>query len=62
MEPGGFGDQAVHGLWAAGALVLVGSALLTRRLPMKQSIKMALAWIAIFLLIYLGFLLWTRWR
>lgn len=35
-------------VWAAGALTIVGSALLARRLPIGQTVKMALAWIAIF--------------
>ncbi len=35
-------------VWVAGALTIVGSALLARRLPIGQTVKMALAWIAIF--------------
>ena len=43
-------------IWAAGALVLVVSALAARRVPMGQAAKMALAWIAIFAV---GFVLFT---
>lgn len=41
-------DQAFGLLWGVGALALVGSSLLARRLPLGQSIRMALAWVAIF--------------
>jgi aspartyl protease family protein len=41
-------DNAAQWIWGIGALVLVGSSLLARRMPIGQSIKMALAWIAIF--------------
>ena len=41
-------DDAAQWIWGIGVLVLVGSSLLARRLPIGQSIKMALAWIAIF--------------
>ena len=41
-------DDAAQWIWGIGALVLVGSSLLARRPPIGQSIKMALAWIAIF--------------
>ena len=43
-------------IWAAGVLVIVVSALFSRRIPMGQAAKMALAWIAIFAV---GFLLFT---
>ena len=43
------GDRAADLVWALGALVLVGSALLARRLPVKRLGLMALAWIAIFI-------------
>jgi aspartyl protease family protein len=42
------GDSAVDLVWAIGALVLVGSALVARRLPLGKAWKMALIWIAIF--------------
>ena len=42
------GDTAVNLLWAIGALVLVGSALVARRLPWAKTWRMAAIWIAIF--------------
>jgi len=41
-------DQSINLIYAIGGLVLVGSSLAARRLPMGQTLKMALAWIAIF--------------
>lgn len=41
-------DQAASTLWYVLALVLVGSALLARRLPMGGMIRMALLWVVIF--------------
>ncbi len=41
-------DDVAQWIWGVGALVLVGSSLVARRMPIGQSIKMALAWIAIF--------------
>jgi len=43
------GDQTGGLIWGIGALVLVVSALAARRLPLGQTVKMALAWVAIFL-------------
>ena len=42
------GEQGAGIIWGIGALVLVGSAFLARRIPMAQAARMALAWIAIF--------------
>ena len=42
------GDQALNFLYLLGCLVLVGSALMVRRLPLGQSLKMVLAWLLIF--------------
>lgn len=42
------GDQTVGVIWGIGALVLVGSSLIARRLPIAQTLKMVLAWVAIF--------------
>lgn len=42
------GDQTGGLIWGVGALVLVVSALAARRLPLGQTVKMALAWVAIF--------------
>ncbi len=41
-------DTGVELVWFAGALALVVSSLLARRLPAADWIKMALAWGAIF--------------
>jgi aspartyl protease family protein len=42
------GDQAVSLLYLLGCLALVGSALMVRRLPLGQSVKMLAAWALIF--------------
>ncbi|HYG29923.1 MAG TPA: retropepsin-like aspartic protease [Allosphingosinicella sp.] len=42
------GDQAVQLLYLVGVLVLVASALLVRRIPISQGIKMLAAWVLIF--------------
>lgn len=52
------GDTTVQILWFAGAFALVLSSLLARRLPMADWIKMALAWIAIFGLVFLVIRTW----
>lgn len=41
-------DQTINLMYAIGGLVLVGSSLLARRMPIGQTLKMALAWVAIF--------------
>lgn len=41
-------DDMAQWIWGIGALMLVGSSLLARRLPIAQSLKMALIWVAIF--------------
>lgn len=41
-------DQAMSSLWYVLALVLVGSALLARRLPAHGMVRMALLWVVIF--------------
>ena len=41
-------DQAMSSLWYVLALVLVGSALLARRMPLSGMLRMALLWIVIF--------------
>ncbi len=51
-------DMAVTMVWSIGALVLVGSSLIARRLPMKDWVKMALAWAAIFGLMFLVIRTW----
>lgn len=49
------GDQAGWILYIALLMVLVGSALAARRLPLASSLKMALAWAAIFAVVILLF-------
>ena len=49
------GNQAAGVLYFALLLVLVGSALAARRLPLAKSLKMALAWVAIFAIVILLF-------
>ena len=41
-------DSGISVIWAIGGLVLVSSSLLARRLPLAETLRMALAWIAIF--------------
>ena len=52
------GETAVQMLWFAGAFTLVISSLLARRLPMADWLKMALAWVAIFGLVFLIIRTW----
>lgn len=49
------GEQGAQLIGAVGALVLVASSLIARRLPIRQTAKMALLWIAIFASVFLGF-------
>lgn len=42
------GDQAIHFLYLIGCLILVGSALMVRRMPIAQGLKLFLAWVLIF--------------
>ena len=51
-------DTAVDIVWGVGALALVISALVARQLPMKDWLKMALAWAAIFGLVFLVIRTW----
>ncbi|SCW46942.1 aspartyl protease family protein [Sphingobium faniae] len=48
-------DQAMSGIWYLLALVLVGSALLTRRMPLGGMMRMALLWVAIFAILLMLF-------
>ena len=50
------GDQAIHVLYLIGALVLVGSALAVRRIPISTALKMFAAWVLIFAA---GFVIFT---
>jgi aspartyl protease family protein len=51
------GDQAINFIYFLGCLLLVGSALLTRRLPLGQAAKMMLAWLLIFAAAFIAFAL-----
>ncbi len=52
------GETTVQILWFVGAFALVLSSLLARRLPMADWLKMALAWVAIFGLVFLVIRTW----
>ncbi|WP_293643569.1 hypothetical protein [Sphingopyxis sp. RIFCSPHIGHO2_12_FULL_65_19] len=52
------GDTTVQLIWFVGAFALVVSSLLARRLPMTDWLKMALAWVAIFGLVFLVIRTW----
>jgi aspartyl protease family protein len=41
-------DSVAQWIWGIGVLMLVGSSLVARRMPIGQTIKMALLWVAIF--------------
>jgi aspartyl protease family protein len=51
------GDQALHFIYGLGCLLLVGSALMTRRLPFGQTVKVVLAWLLIFGAAFVAFTL-----
>jgi len=51
------GDQAINFIYLMGCLVLVGSALMVRRLPLGQTLKLALAWVLIFGAVFVVFTL-----
>jgi aspartyl protease family protein len=42
------GDDAAYAIYALLAMMLVGSSLAARRLPMSEIVRMILIWIAIF--------------
>ena len=52
------GETTVQILWFVGAFTLVLSSLLARRLPVADWLKMALAWVAIFGLVFLAIRTW----
>ena len=52
------GDTGVQLIWFVGAFALVISSLVVRRLPMTDWVKMALAWVAIFALVFLVIRTW----
>jgi aspartyl protease family protein len=41
-------DDMAQWIWGIGALMLVGSSLVARRMPIGQTLKMLLLWVAIF--------------
>lgn len=51
------GDQALNFVYLIALLVMVGSAFAVRRIPLRQSLKMFLAWILIFLAAFIAFTL-----
>lgn len=51
------GDQAAEFLYLLGVLMLVTSALVVRRIPMGKGLRMAAAWILIFLALFALFAL-----
>jgi len=51
------GDQAINFIYLLGCLILVGSALLVRRLPLGQTLKLLLAWALIFGAAFVAFTL-----
>jgi aspartyl protease family protein len=51
------GDQAVHFIYLMGVLVLVISALMVRRIPIGQGLKMFAAWVLIFAAAFVVFTL-----
>jgi aspartyl protease family protein len=51
------GGQALSFIYLLGCIVLVGSGLLARRLPLGQSLKMVIAWLLIFGAAFLAFTL-----
>ena len=51
------GDQAASFLYLLGVLVLVGSALMVRRIPLGQGLKMFAGWVLIFLAAFVAFTL-----
>ncbi|MEP2988981.1 MAG: TIGR02281 family clan AA aspartic protease [Parasphingorhabdus sp.] len=48
-------DQNINLIWAAGALVLVASALFSRRIGFGEIVRTALAWLAIFAVFIVAF-------
>lgn len=51
------GDQALNLIYLVGVLVLVGSALMVRRIPIGQGLKMFAGWVLIFLAAFVAFTL-----
>lgn len=51
------GDQALSFLYLVGVLLLVSSALLVRRIPIGQGLKMFAGWVLVFLAAFVAFTL-----
>lgn len=51
------GDQALSFVYLVGVLILVGSALVVRRIPLGQGLKMFAGWVLIFLAAFVAFTL-----
>jgi len=51
------GDQALSFVYLIGVLILVGSALMVRRIPLGQGLKMFAGWVLIFLAAFVAFTL-----
>lgn len=51
------GDQALSFVYLIGVLILVGSALLVRRIPLGQGLKMFAGWVLIFAAAFVAFTL-----
>ncbi|MET1111772.1 MAG: TIGR02281 family clan AA aspartic protease [Allosphingosinicella sp.] len=51
------GDQALNFVYLLGMLVLVGSALMVRKIPLGQGLKMFAGWVLIFLAVFVAFTL-----
>jgi aspartyl protease family protein len=51
------GDQALSVIYLLGVLVLVASALMVRRIPLGQGLKMFAGWVLIFLAAFVAFTL-----
>ncbi|HYJ81797.1 MAG TPA: TIGR02281 family clan AA aspartic protease [Allosphingosinicella sp.] len=51
------GDQALSAVYLAGVLVLVVSALMVRRIPIGQGLRMFAGWVLIFLAAFVAFAL-----
>jgi aspartyl protease family protein len=51
------GDDALSFLYLVGCLVLVFSALMVRRIPIAQGLKMFFAWVLIFVAVFVAFTL-----
>lgn len=49
-------DNVAQWIWGIGALMLVGSSLFARQMPVSQWLKMLLAWVAIFGVAFVLFL------